>query len=85
MPVALGSCSDPSSCTPFLDPDEADRNLLIKEYNRVIMDLASASGISVTPPDLYDYFLTHQDEMYDNVHPDGIGYRSLAGLVSDAL
>jgi hypothetical protein len=80
--IALGDCS---SCPPFMNPDTAARNLLIQEYNVVIEELAAANGISIVPPDFYGYFRSHPGEFFDNVHPDGTGYISMADLWFQAL
>jgi YD repeat-containing protein len=57
----------------------------IQEYNAVIDELVSVNGISVTPPDFYTYFKNHQDELADGLHPNGIGYQSMANLWDIAL
>lgn len=62
------------------NPDRAPRNVLIREYNKVIDELIAANGIPVPPPDFYSYFKKHPDEYSDNVHPNGMGYRSMARL-----
>ncbi|MBL0715324.1 MAG: hypothetical protein JJV98_16665 [Desulfosarcina sp.] len=82
VPITLGSCS---TCAPFSDPDTASRNILIQDYNTVIDALVAANGIGTTPPDYYDYFRANQDRFSDNLHPDGIGYQSMANLWLDAL
>jgi len=82
VPITLGPCS---TCIPFVDPDTASRNLLIQKYNVVIEALASAIGSGIIPPDFYGYFRTHQDQLADNLHPDGVGYQSMASLWYDAL
>ena len=93
VPIALGACS---SCTPYADPSSAARNILIQDYNVVIgggtcqnsrtdQGLVANNAILETPPDLYNYFFQHQEEFSDNVHPNGIGYQSLADLWSSAI
>jgi len=82
VPITFGDCS---SCPSFADPDMADRNQLIQDYNVVIGALAAANGIAVVPPDFYDYFRSHPGEFSDNVHPDGTGYVSMADLWYQAL
>ena len=93
VPIALGPCG---SCTHFPDPiDGAARNSLIKEYNKVIMALASAHNeITVTPPDFYNYFnsidpddglFRYETQYSDNYHPNGIGYQSMAHLWFNAI
>ena len=51
----------------------------IQEYNRVIDELVTESGISVVPPDFYTYFeVNHLAEFADDQHPNGTGYQSMA-------
>jgi hypothetical protein len=84
VPIALGPCS---TCTPFSDPEAAPRNALIRDYNTVIDALAEANGLGIAPidPDFYAYFSANQDEFTDNLHPDGVGYQSMADLWFNAL
>jgi lysophospholipase L1-like esterase len=94
VPITLGACS---SCTPFPDPATAARNILIQDYNTVITGgecsdltlepngLIVDNGISVTPPDFYQYFEANQAEYDDNLHPNGTGYQSMADLWFNAL
>lgn len=59
---------------------------LIQEYNQVIDELVAENGIRVTPPDLYSYFEgTYTTEYFDNIHPNGAGYRAMANLWKEAL
>lgn len=60
----------------------ATKNSLIVDYNSVVDELAedTANSITVTPPDFYTYFKTHQDELLDELHPNGTGYNSMAKL-----
>ena len=82
LPITFGPCS---TCTPFDDPDEAARNLLIQEYNMVIDALVANNGIEIVAPDFYEYYRTNPDEFSDNLHPNGLGYQSMAGLWFDAI
>jgi len=93
IPIALGN--GPFS-VPFADPDNAARNLLIKEYNQVIDELVNnpLNAITVPPPDFYSYFKDidpvtgnprYVDQYGDNLHPNGLGYQSMANLWFDAL
>ena len=84
VPIILGPCS---VCAPFPDPDTAPRNELIEEYNKIIDALAEANGIGIAPiePDFYNYFRANQDEFADNLHPNGVGYQSMADLWFNAL
>ena len=82
LPITFGPCS---TCTPFPYPDEAARNLLIQEYNMVIDALVAKNGIGIDAPDFYEYYRTNPDEFSDNLHPNGLGYQSMAGLWFDAI
>lgn len=57
----------------------------IREYNVVVDELVATNNISVTPPDFYAYFQKHQDEIPDGIHPNKIGYESMANLWFIAL
>ncbi len=85
-PPALADCGH---CDRYPDPDQGRRNVeLIKPYNRVIDELAgdAANRITVVPPDLYSYFVLHYAQEYaDVLHPNGIGYQSVARLVCQSL
>ena len=91
VPIALGSCHD---CTPFADPDTEDRNTMyIQKYNQVVDELRSANGITAAAPDFYAYFdstdstghLRYETQYFDNLHPNGIGYQSVADLWKNVL
>ena len=64
---------------------EPARNINIEEYNQAIDILVAANGIPVVPPDLYNWFQTHQNQLFDNLHPNGVGYQSMANLWLSAL
>ena len=64
---------------------ETARIANILSYNQVIDELVAANGISVSPPDFYGWFQTHQGEFADTLHPDGVGYQSMANLWSISL
>ena len=57
----------------------------IREYNDVVDELVAENNIAVTPPDFYGYFLNHQDEIPDGIHPNKNGYKSMANLWFIAL
>jgi lysophospholipase L1-like esterase len=57
----------------------------ILEYNVVVDELVAANNIAVTPPDFYAYFQEHPDEISDGIHPNRIGYESMANLWFVAL
>ncbi len=85
VPIALG---DGTTTGIYTDPVSGQRNVLIREYNEVIDELVAdpANKISTTPPDFYSYFLNnYHSEYYDNIHPNGIGYQSMAELWGQAL
>ena len=85
-PITLGDSTDTE---PYPDPDTGARSVLIKEYNQVIDELVSdpLNNITVTPPDFYNYFKgidpatgspRYEDQYFDNLHPNGIGFQSMA-------
>jgi lysophospholipase L1-like esterase len=55
-------------------------NTYIQVYNQVIDELITENSLTINPPDFYYYFENHPDEMDDDLHPDGIGYTSMALL-----
>jgi lysophospholipase L1-like esterase len=57
----------------------------VREYNLVIDELVIENGISAAPPDFYAWFHDHPDQLADELHPDGNGYRSMADLWFDTL
>ena len=86
VPVTLADCG---SCPRYPDPDTGQRNVqLVKPYNQVIDELVAnpANNITVPPPDLYAYFLqTYQAEYADVLHPNGVGYQSMARVICQAI
>lgn len=92
-PIALGDSADGAK---YADPDTGARSVLIKEYNEVIDEFKNdpSNNITVTPPDFYNFFKEidpgtgnprYEDQYSDNIHPDGVGYQSMADLWFDAL
>jgi lysophospholipase L1-like esterase len=76
--------------TPYLaevpytsDPFRSDS--MIQEYNVVIDELVLTNNITVVPPAFYAYFLAHQGELADGLHPNGTGYQSMGNLWFNAL
>ena len=58
----------------------------IVAYNAAIDELATTNGIKVVPPDFYTHFeANYLTEMYDAIHPNGLGYQSMADLWADAI
>ena len=85
VPIAL---ADYSNGEPYENPSEGFKNILIQKYNDVIDNLAAklTNEIIVTPPDFYGYFEIHYaNEYFDWLHPNGIGYRSMADMWFQAL
>jgi lysophospholipase L1-like esterase len=82
IPIALGDCS---TCEPFPNPTSAAKNISIREFNRVIDELIAGNRIAVAPPDFYAYFDSHRSLFYDSLHPNGIGYISMANQWVEAL
>ena len=61
-------------------------NTFIQEYNQVVDELVSENSIGVIPPDFYSFFSNNPGQISsDGLHPNGIGYQSMAQLWSDAL
>ena len=58
---------------------------LVQEYNQVIDELIAANGILVPAPDFYTYFASHTGEFSDDLHPNGVGYQSMANLWANIL
>ncbi len=84
--IALADTAD--STNPYPDPDNGARSLSIKEFNQVIDELRaiSANNINITPPDFYTFFLNNFATQYsDNIHPNGVGYQSMADLWTQAI
>jgi len=66
---------------PVVLPVNGQRDLIVQDYNRVIDELVLANGIPVAPPDFHAYFATHYPTEYaDTLHPNGLGYQSMANL-----
>jgi lysophospholipase L1-like esterase len=63
---------------PFVKNAPQLRDDTINDYNQVIHDLYVFHNLPVEPPDFYSYFSANQGEFYDNVHPNGNGYISIA-------
>ncbi len=91
--VALADCADnnPSDsgyCAPYPNIPQGARNVLIVQYNTVVDELVSSNGITVTPPDFYNYFYNqgyYHTQYSDNIHPNAAGYAAMANLWFQAL
>jgi lysophospholipase L1-like esterase len=60
-------------------------NPLLQEYNEVADELYWENELEAIPPDFYTLFETNPDQMADDLHPNGIGYQSMAQLWWDAI
>ncbi len=85
-----------SGGTVYNNPDAEPPNLRIKEYCQVIDELVTdpANNINVAPPNFYKYFnsvdsetgqFRYLDQYFDDLHPNGEGYRSMASVWADYL
>ena len=70
---------------PFATGNYAYLNPLIEKYNKVVDELAAADGIAVVPPNLYCLFENNPTQLADGLHPNGIGYQSMARWWFNAL
>jgi len=71
---------------PIAYPPFDGLNPQLQIYNAVLDELAVENGIQVTPPNLYNWFDTHPTEIDDDgLHPNGVGYQSIAALWRDAI
>jgi lysophospholipase L1-like esterase len=75
---------------PFVDPEIADENILIQQYNDAIVQLRLDNALPTFPPDFYNHFrdnyLNDGGSQYaDNIHPNGVGYQQMAQLWSVEL
>jgi lysophospholipase L1-like esterase len=64
------------------------RDNLIVQYNDAIQELVNDAGngfSGYTPPDFHTYFSNNPSEMFDDLHPDGTGYQSMARLWCESL
>jgi lysophospholipase L1-like esterase len=52
----------------------------IQAYNVVIDELIFDNGIMVIPPDFYAHFDANRGELADGIHPNGVGYQSMADM-----
>jgi lysophospholipase L1-like esterase len=59
---------------------------LYQGYNQAINELVAANNITVIPPDFYTWFQNNPNQLQsDGLHPNGIGYQSMANLWFNAL
>jgi lysophospholipase L1-like esterase len=62
----------------YINPD-------LQDYNLVVDELVSENKIGVIPPDFYCFFENHPEQMDDDIHPNGLGYDSMANIWRDVL
>jgi len=60
-------------------------NPYLQLYNLVIHQLRTENSISVVPPPFYCFFESNPDQIADGLHPNGVGYQSMAILWRDSL
>jgi lysophospholipase L1-like esterase len=66
---------------PYSNGQYLARNTLYQGYNQVIDQLVAENNITVIPPDFYTWFQNNQNQLFsDGLHPNGIGYQSMANL-----
>jgi lysophospholipase L1-like esterase len=65
---------------PYVIDAPAKRIQAIQDYNAAIDELTSEHGLAASPPDFYNHFLNNTSELADDVHPNGIGYGSMAEM-----
>ena len=85
VPITLADCS---TCPFSPDPSVEQKNAFIRDFNMVIDELVADSGnnITIAPPDFYTYFeANYATEYSDYLHPNGMGYDSMAELWFEAL
>jgi len=69
--------------TPYLakvpyNTDAAFDPAAIQDYNSAIDELRASNGITVVAPDFYFWFQSHPEQLADGIHPNGVGYQSMA-------
>ena len=80
---ALG---DSSNGAQYPDPETGARTVNIIEFNLVVGELETENNLSIIGPDFFDFFLLNfSAEYFDNIHPNGAGYESMADLWADQL
>ena len=80
---ALG---DSSNGAQYPNPETGARTVNIIEFNLVVGELETENNLSIIGPDFFDFFLQNfSTEYFDNIHPNGAGYESMADLWADQL
>jgi lysophospholipase L1-like esterase len=95
VPMRFG---DISSGSPYTNPESHPKNLLIEDYNAVVDELKALNPmieIMTGPPLESDNFFTYYRdlprvdgipvEFADNLHPNGVGFQSMARLWCETL
>src|SRR5262249_62411749 len=79
--------SDFVICSLFIILLSAQKIGMLQINSRVIVHLVSipANNISVVPPDFYTFFSNNQSQYADLLHPNGVGYQSMANIWAQAL
>jgi lysophospholipase L1-like esterase len=65
---------------PYAKDVPESRLNLIQDYNDAIDELVITHDLVANPPDFYSYFLNNASQLYDDVHPDGVGYGTMAKM-----
>jgi len=91
-PSGAGKLIFLAKAPPYLA--DGNRNATVAQYNLVIDELVTnglkvdypSSYVGYIPPDFHSYFTANPAEMSsDGIHPDGVGYQSMARLWCEAL
>jgi lysophospholipase L1-like esterase len=77
IPPVLGETADGGK---YSNLDQGPRNVMIRDYNRVIGELVNPGRNVFAGPDFYSYFKDRPSLYSDNVHPNGRGYQEMARL-----
>ena len=71
---------------PYVRNSNETRLTRIQKYNLAIEQLTTEHYLLANPPDFYTHFENNQaTEFFDNLHPNGIGYGSMAQMWFCAL
>lgn len=65
---------------PYVIGASPQRIEAIQKYNIAIDELTIQHELPASPPDFYNHFLNNPSELIDDVHPNGIGYGSMAKM-----
>ncbi|WP_373498640.1 MopE-related protein [Desulfococcus sp.] len=70
---------------PFVKDVSIARDQLIQEYNACIDELTAERGLPDPSPDFYTFFKQNPGLYFDEIHPNGSGYREMAAIWHDAI